>query len=160
MPLRRIAYGFTIRLPVPRSRAYRWAIDYQPGDLELMGLRATRRVERLAEDLILLTDSFSVDPFNVAPRARTVKVKLVHLLPRRYAWTSTHIAGPARYSQFIYELIPDGRRYSRLRYTGVQVERVKSPSTGKSIATRARTLRSEDYRGWRRFARAMAKDLA
>ena len=158
--LRRVTYGFTLRLPASRDRVYRWATDYRPGDLELMGLKARRKVRRVAKDLILLTDIFASDPFSPTPGERTTKVKLVHLYPNRWSWTSTHVAGPAMYSQFLYELLPEGRTACRIRYTGVQVESATSTTGDDSLTSRARTLTREDSQGWRRFARAMAKDLA
>jgi hypothetical protein len=154
--MRRVDYGFTIRLPAPRDRAFRWATDYQAGDLALMGFRARRRVEHLTTNTLLLTDSFDSDPFASRPGGRVVKVKLVHLWPARWSWTSTHLSGPTRRSQFLYELIPDGRGHSRLRYTGLQVER----SSAQTVAQRARQLRREDVGGWRKLSAAMGRDLA
>jgi hypothetical protein len=159
MPVQRITYRFTVRLPASADRAYRWATDYRADDLKLMGFRAGRRVRVLAGDSVLLTDSFASDPFAVAPGDRAVKVKLVHRFPRQRAWTSTHITGPTRYSQFLYEIVPAGPNASRLRYTGIQVERVKRPPTARSLAKRARELASIDSRSWRRLAIAMGKDL-
>ncbi|MGP8072613.1 MAG: hypothetical protein ACLPZM_05740 [Thermoplasmata archaeon] len=157
MPLQRITYQFTTRLPVSSDRAYRWATDYRADDLELMGFRARRRVRVLAVDSVLLTDSFLSDPFGVKPGGRVVKVKLVHFLPRFKAWTSTHITGPTRHSQFLYEIVPTGRTTSMLHYTGIQVERVAHRSTALSRARRARELARIDSGSWKRLA--VAKDL-
>jgi hypothetical protein len=160
MPLQRVDYGFTIRLPVSRDRAFRWATDYQPDDLALMGFDARRKVERLSKNTLLLTDSFDSDPFAISPGRRVTKVKLVHLLPRRWSWTSTHVTGPTKYSQFLYELIPEGRNACRLRYTGMQLERASRSGRGRSVAQRARELMLEDSRGWRRFAAALRRESA
>jgi len=156
MPLQRVTYRFTTNLPVSRARAYEWATDYQEDDLRLAGIQARRRVEHLAKNLILLTDSFDIDPFSVRPGARTVKQKLVHLYPDEWAWTSTHVAGPARHSQFLYELTPRGPRASTLHFTGSQVETVDTRSTAPSLARRARELQREDSGLWVRFAEALA----
>jgi len=158
MPLQRLTYGFTTKLPVSRALAYLWATDYRPDDLKLGGLRATRKVERLTQDLILLTDSFDADPFNSRPGARTVKVKLVHLYPDRWSWTSTHLAGPAQHSQFLYELTTRGTNACTLHFTGSQVERVARSPTASSLERRTRELKREDSRLWERFAAQLAKD--
>jgi hypothetical protein len=156
MPLQRVTYRFAARLPVSRARAFRWATDYQPGDLRLGGISAERKVERLTEDLILLTDSFDSDPFSSHRGARSVKKKLVHLYPEDWAWTATHIAGPAIHSQFLYRLTPRGPRGSTLHFTGSQVERVERAPTPTSLARRQRELRHEDSKLWLHFAAALA----
>jgi hypothetical protein len=160
MPLQRIDYAFTAKLPAPRAAAYLWATDYQPDDLVLMGFDARRSVERIAQDTVLLTDTFASDPFAIAPGGRVTKVKLVHLFPRHWSWTSTHVSGPTKYSQFLYELVPEGRTACRLRYTGVQVEERPRSGPGRSIVQRARELAREDSQGWRHFAAAIARDLS
>jgi hypothetical protein len=158
MGLQRLTYSFTTKLPVSRPRAYRWATDYRPTDLKRAGLDATRKVERLTKDLILLTDSFGSDPFNSRPGARTVKEKLVHLYPDRWEWTSTHVSGPARYSQFLYRLTPRGGAACILHFTGSQVEQVAHPPTPSSLRRRAQELRQEDSHLWNEFAVALRKD--
>jgi hypothetical protein len=155
MPLQRLTYRFTTKLPVSRARAYRWATDYHPSDLKLAGIRATRKIERLTEGLVLLTDSFDADPFTSQRGARTVKKKLIHLYPDRWAWTSTHVSGPARHSQFLYELEPRGPSACVLHFTGSQVEEVTDPPTRASVTRRARTLQREDSKLWARFAAAL-----
>jgi hypothetical protein len=158
MALRRIPYAFSIELPAPRPWAYRWATDYDAADFDLMEIPARRSVERLADDLYLLTDSFDADPFEAARGASSVKEKLVHLYPDRWSWISTHLSGPARGSQFIYELLPNGPGRSRFHYSGAQVEVSNEPSTRSTIARRAKTLRAEDVRLWRSLARAMGRE--
>ena len=159
MPLLRLTYSFTTRLPVSRARAYRWATDYRSTDLSLAGLKANRKVQHLAKNLILLTDSFDADPFSARRGARTVKRKLVHLYPARWAWTSTHVSGPARYSQFLYELVPRGPRACQLHFTGSQVERTDRRPDPASIDRRTRRLKREDAGLWARFCVAIAKDF-
>jgi hypothetical protein len=160
MPLQRLTYRFTTILPVPRARAYRWSTDYGASDLKLAGLRASRKVELLAKDLILLTDSFDADPFNSQRGARTVKRKLVHLYPDRWAWVATHVSGPALHSQFLYKLTPRGPAACMLHFTGSQVEKVARPPTRSSLEHRARELRREDSQLWARFSAAIAKETA
>lgn len=160
MPFQRLSYHFDTRLAAPRALAYRWATDYRSNDFDLSGIRATRKVEKLADDLILLTDSFTDDPFDARPGARTVKIKLVHLFPDRWMWVSTHMAGPAKYSQFLYELRSRGSRSSTLHFTGNQVEFVTRRPTRSSLARRTRELRREDSQLWSQLAAALANDLA
>ncbi len=155
MPLQRSTYRFSTRLPVSRDRAFRWATDFRPNDLKLAGITATRKVEHLAKDLVLLTDTFDADPFSARRGTRSVKAKLVHLYPDRWAWTSTHVSGPARYSQFLYRLTPSGPAACTLHFTGSQVERVARAATAASLKRRARELRREDSRLWDRFSAAI-----
>jgi hypothetical protein len=158
MPFQRFTYQFTQRLAAPRAQAYRWATDYRASDLELGGLKATRKVERLGENVVLLTDSFDEDPFDSRRGSRTTKVKLVHLYPDRWAWVSTHVAGPVKHSQFLYELTPLGSKACTLHFTGSQVERVTRPLPPSAVALRARQLRREDSQLWVRLAGALASE--
>ena len=160
MPTQRVRYEFTVNLPAGRPDAYRWATDFRPTDFGVMELGGRRRVRHLAPDLVLLTDSFTADPFSAQRGRRAVKTKLVHLDPARWRWTSTHLAGPAKNSQFIYELTPRGARGSTLRFTGIQVEQAAEMPTARSLEHRARELRTEDSKLWRRLAEGMRRDLA
>jgi hypothetical protein len=158
MPLQRISYEFTIRLPASRERAFAWATDYRADDFGRMGLQARRRVRWLTPDMAVLTDTFRSDPFASTPGGRSVKVKLVHRYPQRFAWTATHLSGPARFSQFLYELTPLGGRQCQLRFRGNQVERTAKAPTAASLAVRARTLTAEDSQLWRHLARALRNE--
>lgn len=160
MPTQRVRYEFTVKLPASRAEAYRWATDYRSSDFGVMELGGRRKVQQLAPDLVLLTDSFLNDPFNAKRGQRTVKTKLVHLDPSRWRWTSTHLAGPAKNSQFIYEISPRGARGSTLRFTGIQVEQVTGKPTLVSLRLRASQLRAEDSALWDRLAEGMRLDLS
>jgi hypothetical protein len=160
MPYQRVSYGFTQKLAVPRAKAYSWATDYRPDDFELSGLPGLRKVKKLTKDLILLTDSFDDDPFDSRRGTRTVKVKLVHLFPDRWMWTATHVAGPAQYSQFLYQLTPRGRSGSTLHFSGNQVEPVARRPTRASLARRSRELRHEDSQLWVRLSAALANEFS
>jgi hypothetical protein len=159
MPLQRLTYEFTTTLEASRPRAFQWATDYRPSDFDLNGFQGTRRVERLAENLILLTDTFDSDPFDATPGSPTVKVKLVHLYPDRWSWTATHLSGPAQHSQFLYELSTKGPSRSTLHFTGSQVEQVARPLTKGARERRAAELRREDSELWVRISSALAKEL-
>jgi hypothetical protein len=159
MPFQRVPFEFTIRLPASRRVAYDWVTDYRTDDFGIMGFRGRRKVQRLSDGLILLTDSFAADPFESKAGARTTKVKLVHLFPDRFAWTSTHVAGPARYSQFLYELWPGGPRSCTLEFRGNQVQDVRSAPTASSLRRRAKELRKVDSQLWHRLARELGKSI-
>ena len=153
MPLERTVYRFRQRLLASRRSAFHWATDYRPGDLALMGEDGRRQVKKLAPDLILLTDRFRT------PRGSIVKEKLVHLLPDRWAWTSTHLSGPSRHSQFLYELRPLGKKSCELQFTGLQVDRVRRPLSGMARKRRVLQLLREDSGAWRRLGAAIHLDL-
>ncbi len=145
-------YCFRVTLPASCARAYRWATDYRAGDLELMGIAGRRHVEHFSDRTVLLTDRLRT------PRGPVTKVKLVHLIPERFAWTATHLAGPIRHSQFLYELEPAGRNRCRLRYTGLQIDHVRGRPGAAFRAARTKELAREDSAAWRRLARALGRD--
>ncbi len=153
MPLVTFRYRFSIVLPAPPDVAFRWATDYRPDDWSLMGQVGSRRIARLAKDVIVLRDTTGVG------RDRVTKTRLVRLLPERRAWTNTHLAGPARLSQFLYELRPVGRSRSRLVFTGLQVLRPRRALSASARAREARATARADRELWRRLARAMGREL-
>jgi hypothetical protein len=157
MPLQRISYRFTIRLPVGRRAAFDWATDYRDDDFGIMGFCGGRKVDRLDHDLILLTDSFDSDPFDKNAGSRTTKVKLVHLFPERFSWTATHVEGPARFSQFLYQLRPNGANACTLEFRGNQVEPVRRKPTASARRRRAQELRREDSQLWHRLSKGLGK---
>ncbi|MGA8303855.1 MAG: hypothetical protein WA691_10180 [Thermoplasmata archaeon] len=160
MPFQRLTYHFATELAASRPHAYRWATDYRSNDFDLSDVKGRRKVEKLTDDLILLTDSFDDDPFDSRQGARTVKVKLVHLFPDRWMWTSTHVAGPAKYSQFLYQLTARGPTASTLHFTGNQVELLKGRPNRTSIQRRAQELKREDSHLWAQFSAALARELS
>ncbi len=118
MPILTVQYRFRQRFLVSAARAFHWCIDYRPDDLELEGTAGRRKVRWISDDLVLLTDTF----FRPARRA-IVKTKLVRVRPSELSWTSTHLTGPYRLSQFWYRIVPDGPRRSHLEFTGFHVQR-------------------------------------
>lgn len=154
MTLVTVQYALRQRFPVDAARAYAWCVDFDPGDPQRERIFSTRRVRWLAEDLVELTDIF--------PRPggrRATKVKLVRLRPSERSWTSTHLAGPNRYSQFWYQIRPTGRASSELVYRGLHVERLKRGQRRPNPSVFARRLCREDAAGWKHLARAMAHEL-
>ena len=145
-----IRYGFTQAFNFPADVAYKWCTDYDPKDMQLQGANGTRRIKRLTEDTIILEDRYDIG---------ITKTKLVRLNPERHSWTNTHISGPAKHSQFLYEIVPEGTNRSHLNFTGLQISYGKKKPSPATIARLAAQLRKEDSHGWKLLAQAMQKDL-
>lgn len=153
MPLVAFNYRFTVTLPASAEAAYRWATDYRPDDPTRMGQVGRRRIDRLAEGTVLLTDTVRTE------RGTVTKKRLVRLRPRQHSWTNTHLAGPMRHSQFLYRIVPRGSRRSTLEFVGLQVEHTPRTLSAGELDRRARTVAREDKATWRRLVRAMADEL-
>ena len=124
--------------------------DFDPKDHELMGdENAERRVTRITTSTIILKDTFSL---HTAP---IEKQKLVQLYPEQLSWTSTHLTGPNKYSQFLYKITAKNRSCSTLNFMALHIENCKE-TDNKLLAVR---LRKEDSAAWKLLAKAMAKDL-
>jgi hypothetical protein len=148
-----IRYCFSQRFSVSARKAYDWCTDYAPQDHVLMGDEtAERQITRLTEDTVILTDLFHVVSGNVK------KQKVVHLYPDRLRWVSTHLTGPNKYSQFIYEISAEGNNASRLDFTALHLEYAKLDS--EAVKSLADKLRQEDSGAWKLLANAMVKELA
>jgi hypothetical protein len=116
---------------------------------------ATREVQQITEDTFVLTDKFHSDG------KITVKQKLVCLFPERLMWTSTHLTGPAKHSQFIYEITAVTRTTSRLKFTALHIARdIKEGVHKAEIERLAEELRKEDSDVWKNLAREMEKKTA
>ncbi len=149
-----LVFAFKVRLPASADRAYRWATDYRPNDPKLMGEDGRRTVEKLNADTILLTDTVRDG------RRSVTKQRLVRLRPKERSWTNTHLAGPAKHSQFLYRIVPLGRSASRLEFTGLQIVHGPRALSASERAQRAREIRAHDRATWRLLVRAMRSDLA
>ncbi|MDA4137234.1 MAG: hypothetical protein OK449_09610 [Thaumarchaeota archaeon] len=154
MPTYTVHFGFSQRFPFSAAEAYEWCTDYDAGDIALEGLKGTRRIEWTDDDTVILTDTIDTDGRKVT------KVKVVRLYPKLLFWTNTRISGPGMYSQFIYQIVPEGKNTSRLDYNGAQVEEAEKTPTASQIAGRSKQLTEEDSRAWVNLAAAMKKDLA
>jgi hypothetical protein len=149
-----IRYRFNQRFSVPARKAYKWCTEYDPQDPVLMGENAMeRQITRLTDTTIILTDIFRT------PNGRLEKQKLVQLYPDRLSWISTHLTGPNKYSQFIYEISAEGKRASRLDFTALHLEHEKENLDSERIKSLADKLKEEDSAVWIRLAKAMAKEL-
>ncbi len=150
-----IRYHFSQKLSVSASRAYKWCTDFSPVDHELMGKRdATRQVAHLTDGTVILIDTFPADSGLVE------KHKLVQLFPEKLRWTSTHLTGPNKYSQFLYEISAETEKTSRLDFTAVHLEYAEDNLDKACAGVLAEKLCKEDSHGWRLLAEAMAKELA
>lgn len=154
MVIATVQYQFRQRFPFSADRAFRWCVAFAPQDPALEGLRGVRSVQPLADDLVLLTDTFH------SRGATTVtKTKLVRIRARPRSWTSTHVSGPNRHSQFWYRIVPDSRSTCHLDYAGLHVERRSRELNRGQLRRLGARLRREDSAAWKSLARAMSSDL-
>jgi len=114
---------------------------------------AERQITHLTDTTIVLTDIFH------ASNGRVEKQKLVQLYPDRLSWISTHLTGPNKYSQFIYEISAEDNSASRLDFTALHLEYEKENLDSEGIKSLADKLKEEDSAVWKRLAKAMAKEL-
>ena len=113
---------------------------------------AERQITCVAEDTIILTDIFHTG------KGKVEKQKLVQLYPDRLRWVSTHLTGPNKYSQFIYEISAEGNGASRLDFTALHLEYGEKLDS-EYIKLLAGKLKEEDSAAWKLLAKAMAKEL-
>jgi len=149
-----IRYHFSQRFPVPARKAYEWCTDYSPEDHALMGEAvAKRQITRVTDATVILTDTFHTSNGHVE------KQKLVQLYPDRLSWISTHLTGPNKYSQFIYEISTEGDNASRLDFTALHLEYNEENLDSEGIKSLADKLKEEDSATWKLLAKAMTKEL-
>ena len=72
-------------------------------------------------------------------------------------WVSTHLSGPNKYSQFLYQITAEGE-FSRLDFTAFHIER-KENLTQKALEALTDELCMGDSGMWKLLAKAMKKDL-
>ena len=149
-----IRYRFSQRFSVSAREAYDWCTNYDPHDHALMGDEAAeRQITRVAKDVVVLTDVFHVETGAVE------KQKVVQLYPDRLCWVSTHLTGPHKYSQFIYEISAEGDDASRLDFNALHLEYgEKFDSEDMKLLTDK--LKEEDSNAWKLLAKAMAKEIS
>jgi hypothetical protein len=147
-----IYYRFSQHLSVSAPKAYRWCTDYDPQDHVLMRVNAEREVMHISEDIIILIDKYH-------NRNEIIeKQKLVCLYPDRLSWTSTHLSGPIKYSQFLYEIVPESDESCHLNFVGLQIEYNDKRFSKKEIEMLAEKLRNEDSAAWKLLATEMEKE--
>ena len=144
-----VRYHFTQRFAVSAQEAFDWCTDFDSQDNMLMGDKtAERQITHLADGAIILKDSFH----SVAGTIE--KQKLVLLYSDQYKWTSTHLTGPNKHSQFLYQIASQGKDASVLTFTAVHLE-YDEKADAKLLAER---LCKEDACAWKLLAAAMAED--
>jgi hypothetical protein len=153
MPSYTIHFGFSQRFPLPAVEAYGWCTDYDAGDIALEGMKGIRRVEWTDAATVILTDTVDVDG------GKATKIKVVRLYPKLLMWTNTRISDPGKYSQFIYQIVAEGKNDSRLDYNGAQIEEGEEVPSPSEIAVISKKLAEEDSQAWVNLAAAMEKDL-
>jgi hypothetical protein len=153
MPPISVNFEFIQHFKVPAKAAYAWATDYRPDDHELMGRRGRRKIDRICNDTLVLTDTIEKED-----GGRVTKKRHIRLYPERLTWINTHISGPNRHSQFLYEITPEGRNSSLLRFTGREI-RTAGPTSARQLAALVAEERKEDSALWKMLARAMEADL-
>jgi len=146
-----VHFRFSQHFDFPAEEAYRWCTDYDSGDIGLAGERGSRAVRRINDDTLVLTDTYFTNKGKVARK------KLVRLYPENYSWTNTRISAEGRFSQFLYQIIPEADG-SRLEFRGSRVIAGKKPPAPKLVAL-ARKEVKEDSQSWRNLAKAMGEDL-
>ncbi len=151
-----IRYHFRTRFEVEAAKAYEWCTDYRSGseDHALMAEEAgSRQVEHVAEGTVILTDTFQTK------EGKVEKQKLVRLYPDQLSWNATHISGPAKYSQFIYQIISDGENASYLDFTGAFLDWAHENLSDAEKAALSHQLCREDSGAWKHLAKVMKKDF-
>jgi hypothetical protein len=149
-----VRYGFSQAFSVPAKDAFRWAIDYQPGDFALMGVDGRREITKLSDDAFLMKETI-----RHGSRTATTRTKLVRIDPEGMSFSNTHVSGPAKHSQFLYRIVPEGENGSRLRFTGLLLYRSEKEPTRKEVARIAAEERRTDSGIWKKLAKAMEADL-
>ena len=150
-----IRYHFRTHFVVPAKKAFEWCTAFDPGDQALMGEEnAQRKVKRVGADSIILTDTFHT------AKGTMEKQKLVELFPDTFSWTSTHLTGPNKYSQFLYQIYADGETESHMDFTGLHLEYQKEQMDKAKNALLTEKLCKGDAWVWQLLAKAMSKDLS
>jgi hypothetical protein len=153
LPLVSVRYSFSQRFEVPVEEAFRWSIDYDPGDYAIMGLEGKRRVKKLTEDTIILEDSRKTE------KGWVRRPRLVRINHERRSFSNTHIGGPTPHSQFWYEFFAEGDGGSRLDFTGLFLLPTRKKLSDEEVARIAEEEKRVDSQIWKNLAKAMEADL-
>jgi hypothetical protein len=119
-----------------------------------MHQKGKREITHLTENTIILTDTFYNEKETIK------KDKLIQLYPDRLSWINTHLSGPNKYSQFLYEIKPENEGLSKLNYIGLQMEYKKSIKFDKKeIDALEIDQMNQDAAVWKILAKEMEKEL-
>jgi hypothetical protein len=150
-----IYYHFQQHFNVPARKAFDWCTTYTPGDHALMGEKdVIRKIEQITDRTVILTDTYNVGADN-----QIEKQRLVQLYPEMLFWTSTHTSGPAKHSQFIYQITADAVERSHLDFTGLFLDYGNEKISEADVAKLAEKTRHDDAVSWALLAKAMEQDL-
>jgi len=116
--------------------------------------KAGRKINYCSGSTIILTDTFQVGDCSVE------KQKLVQLYPEMLFWTSTHLTGPAKYSQFLYQITAKGDNASQIDFTGVFLDYTHEKMSKAEMEKLSEKLCDEDANAWKLLAKAMKMDLS
>lgn len=148
-----IKYRFSQGFNLSAKEAFDWCTDYKPYDLSLMNESGKRRIRKVTDDLILLTETTQRN------RKTIRKTKLVRLNNSDLSWINTHITGPTRHSEFIYKIEPKGKNRSRLYFTGLLICYSQKPLSRRARSKIGQDERKADSRAWHYLAAAMGKEV-
>jgi len=150
-----IYYHFQQHFNVSASKAFEWCTTYTPEDHVLMGKKDARReIENITDRTIILTDTF-----NPGAENQIEKKKLVQIYPELLFWTSTHLNGPAKHSQFIYKITAETVDNSYLDFTGLFLDYGDKKICNGEALQLAEKARKEDAGSWILLAKAMEGEL-
>ena len=145
-----VRYNFTQRFSVSAKEAFKWCTDFQQNDHVLMGEEgAQRQIIPLTDCTLILKDLFR------SAAGMVEKQKLVQLYPDQLFWTSTHLTGPNKHSQFLYAISAEDKEASVLDFTGLHMDY----EAKEDVRLLAKKLRKEDKDAWKLLARNMAREL-
>ncbi|MDA4121754.1 MAG: hypothetical protein OK456_01085 [Thaumarchaeota archaeon] len=148
-----VHYSFVQRFKFTAKEAYEWSMDYRADDFELMGKSATRKIDHINNDTIMLTDAF------LQEKGRpVVKRRLIRMYPELLMMVNTRVSADNIHSQFLYQFEDDPKGGSLLRFTGSHVFYGRRPTQAK-IAALASEMKKEDSGIWVNLNEAMNKDL-
>jgi hypothetical protein len=149
-----VRYTFSQRFVVSAQKAYNWCTEFNPEDHALMGEKeAKRQITQLDGATVILTDAFETKDGWIE------KQKLVQLYPHKMFWISTHLSGPNKYSQFLYQISPRSKSASCLEFNALHLEYGNNNLDQTAIKLISEKLHKEDSNGWKLLAKAMAKEL-
>ena len=148
-----IRYSFSQKFSVPVEEAFRWAVDYDPDDFSLMGQEGRRKINKLSDDTFILEDARKTE------QGWVEKTRLIRINPERHSFTNTHISGSTLHSQFWYEFFPEGKKASRLDFTGLLLYPSEKRLSSQDVAKMAAEERKGDSKIWQNLAKAMEADL-
>ena len=150
-----IYYHFQQHFKVPARKAFEWCTTYTPEDHTLMGEKGViREIEHITDRTVILTDTFNIGADN-----QIEKQKLVQIYPEILFWTSTHLNGPAKHSQFIYKITAGAVDNSYLDFTGLLLEYRDEKMSDADVAKLAVKACKEDTGSWVLLAKAMEQEL-